>query len=94
MTVFCIGSTKMNKWLHQNKAQYTGAYCEGCLLDNFMVETKRGVAAIYEHYLNPNSSDYLVKFVPFKGGVQSGELDRLMADWYSFYDAVMAEMGV
>lgn len=49
-------------WLHQNKAECTGDYYDGVLLDNFYVQTKNGVAAIYEHYINPNKSDYLVKF--------------------------------
>ena len=84
MTQFCIGSTKLDKWLHQNKAHYTGAGCEGCLLENFIVETKRGYAAIYEHYLNPNSSDYRIEFVDFKNGWKNGECDALWARWYDF----------
>lgn len=52
----------LDTWLHQNKAECTGDYYEGVLLDNFVVRTKNGIAAIYEHYVNPNKSDYLVKF--------------------------------
>lgn len=61
---FLVGSTDIEKWMHQNKAVYTGSYYEGCLLDNFLVMTKRGTAAIYEHYLNSNSSCYRVEFSP------------------------------
>ena len=59
---FYIHPNFLGKWLHQNKAEYTGDYYDGVLLDNFVVQTKNGIAAIYEHYINPNKSDYLVKF--------------------------------
>lgn len=63
ITRFYIGSGKEFKtWCKQNAAQYTGAYVEGCLLDNFIMITKRGYAAFYEHYLNEWRSDYSVEF--------------------------------
>lgn len=52
MTRFYLNASALSRWMHQNKAQCTGAYVEGVLVDSFVVETKRGVAAIYEHYLN------------------------------------------
>lgn len=62
MTSFRIGATNLEKWMAQNKAEYTGDFVDGALLDNFMLACKRGFAAVYEHYLNCWSSDYLVEF--------------------------------
>ena len=62
VTTFYLNPCELEKWMYQNKADYTGDYFEGCLLDNFIVSTKNGIAAIYEHYVNSNQSDYLVKF--------------------------------
>lgn len=65
MTKFYIGSTELKKWLHQNNG--TAVDCvEGCLLDNLLVETKRGLVIIKEHFLNTWSSDYYCEFVPWK----------------------------
>ena len=61
MTRFYISPKRLDTWLRQNKAE-TLECVEGCLLDSFLVGTKRGYAAIYEHYLNPWSSDYFVEF--------------------------------
>lgn len=80
---FFMSPINFPKWFHQNKAEYTGDYEEGCLLDNFIVETKRGYAVFYEHYLNANSSDYLVEFQPYNESQGGNELyDR----WYEFID--------
>ena len=77
MTCFYLGSTQLNKWMHQNRAEYVGCCVEGCLLDSFVVATKRGFAALYEHYLNPNSSDYYVEF-------QTGTAQDVFRNWYKF----------
>lgn len=79
MTCFYIGSNKLDMWLHQNRAECIGNHVEGCLLDNFIVSTKRGVAAIYEHCLNEWSSNYYVEFEPDKKC--SG---TVMRNWYDF----------
>ena len=52
----------LEQWLHHNNAEYTGDFFDGCLLDNFIVYCKNGVAALYEHYLNEWSSCYEVHF--------------------------------
>lgn len=67
MKKFLLGSTDLDKWLYQNKATPTGDCEEGCLLDNMVVFTKRGVAGIYEHYMNSNSSCYYIEFEPGEG---------------------------
>lgn len=65
LTAITIGSVDLDKWLHQNKAEDSALdFVVGCLLDNMIVQTKRGFAAIYEKYLNPNSSCYYIEFQP------------------------------
>ena len=90
MTKFYIGSTELDKWLHQNKAQRTGAYVEGVLVDSFVAETKRGIAAIYEHYLNANSSDYYIEFADYKNGVLNGDVARVLSAWCDFKEKASA----
>ena len=77
MTVFKISPANLEKCMHQNRAKYAGVCVEGTLLDNFVVVTKRGFAAIYERYVNPNMSEYLVEFEP---GAAQGVWKR----WYEF----------
>lgn len=77
MTTFRIGSGELEKWMHQNKAAYAGVFIAGCLLDNFVVVTKRGFAAIYEEYLNEWSSTYRVEFEP-------GAAQTVWSRWYQF----------
>ena len=67
----------LEKWLHQNRAVYTGDFLDGCLLDNFVVWTNRGVAAVYEHYLNANSSCYEIAF-------QAGDGAAVWEEWRDF----------
>ena len=83
MTRLYIPARNMNTWLHQNKAE-TADFREGCLLDNFIVWTKRGVAAIYEHCLNSWSSDYLVEFEP-------GDAPNVWERWEAFIEAYESE---
>lgn len=90
MTQFYLNAGALGRWMHQNKAQYTGAYVEGVLVDSFIVETKRGTAALYEHCLNPNSSDYYVEFVDYKYGFKNGEMDKLWSNWYAFEEKASA----
>ena len=80
MTTFRIGPADLEKWMHQNEAEYTGAFAPGCLLDNFVLACKRGFAAFYEHYLNCWSSDYLVEFEP-------GPAQGVWKNWYEFEEA-------
>ena len=79
-----------SRWMHQNKAQYTGAYVEGVLVDSFVVETKRGIAAIYEHALNEWTSNYYVEFTDYKNGFKNGEVDKIWSNWYAFEEKASA----
>lgn len=80
MTEFNISPSHFGRWLHQNKAEYTGNFVEGVLLDNFVVATKRGFAAIYEKPLNPNQSWYHVVF-------EAGTAQNMFSQWYEFEQA-------
>lgn len=80
MTCFRMRAGNLAKWMHQNGAEYTGDYLEGCLLDNFIVSTRRGYAAIYEKYVNPNLSEYYIEFEP-------GAALNVFSNWYKFEEA-------
>lgn len=90
MTRFYLNAGSLSRWMHQNKAQYTGAYVEGVLVDSFVVETKRGVAAIYEHALNEWTSNYCIEFTDYKNGFKNGEVDKIWSDWYAFEEKASA----
>lgn len=73
----------MGKWMHQNRAEHTGAYFEGCLLDNFVLACKRGYAFVYESYVNPNMSEYAIRFVPYEDVMTC---DEMWCEFYAFWD--------
>lgn len=81
MRTFCISPEKLNKWCGQNKGEYTGDFVDGCLLDNFIIACNRGYAFVYEHYLNPWASDYLVKFCQYD---DKPAMDNLWKEWDAF----------
>ena len=74
----------VEKWMHQNKAEHTGAFFEGCLLDNYVLACKRGFCAVYERYVNPNMSEHIYEFAPYKHPRECKEL------WDDFYEAAVA----
>lgn len=75
---------ELEKWIHQNGAEYTGDYIEGCLLDNFVMYTPRGYAAFYESYVNEWTSDYYVEFQP-------GPAQTVFSNWYEFEKRMEAD---
>lgn len=77
---FLLDPAALEKWLHQNKAIYTGDFLEGCLLDSFIVSTRRGYAAIYEKYINANKSGYYVEF-------EAGPAKNVFSNWYKMEEA-------
>lgn len=81
LTTFRIRPDDLDKWMHQNKAKYTGAFVEGCLLDNFVLVCKRGFAAVYECHLNEWSSTYQVEF-------EAGTAQEVWRRWYQFEETV------
>lgn len=68
----------LEKWLYQNKAEIADCF-DGCLLDNYLAETPRGYAAIYETYRNPNASDYTIFFAPY---AETENGNRIINDFY------------
>lgn len=85
MTRAYIGSTKLDKWLHQNRVSDIEDGIEGSLLDNFIAKSKGGVVAVYEHYLNANSSNYYIEFARDNDN-ESCEL--LYNNWERFKNSV------
>lgn len=84
VTCFRINpGANFEKWAHQNNAEYTGDFLCGCLLDNFVMVTKRGYAAFYEHYVNGGMSDYYVEF-------QAGAAKDVFNAWYEFEQRMAA----
>jgi hypothetical protein len=80
MTEFDINPKCFDEWFHQNKAAYTGDCVEGVLLDNFVIMTKRGFAAVYEKYCNESTSCYHVVF-------ETGTAQNMFKQWYEFEEA-------
>lgn len=83
MTRFYISQSNLPIWLRQNNAE-TMDFREGVLADNFIVGTRRGYAGIYEHYLNPWASDYLVEFQP-------GDAPEIWSRWEAFTEKYDSE---
>ena len=90
MTIFYLDSSDLNKWMYQNDAEYLGDFVPGVLQDNFTVITRRGYAAIYEHYLNTWCSDFRVEFQPF--GDQYATYD-VINEFYKFVENYEKEYG-
>lgn len=84
LTEFFLIPKELEKWMHQNQAQYVGTFIPGVLLDNFVVACKRGFAAVYEHPLNEWTSNYRVEYEP-----QSAQ--EMWSRWYQFEE--MCEDG-
>ena len=80
MKQFYLEPVNLQKWMHQNAAEYTGDFVEGCLLDNFVLICRRGFAAVYESFVNPNMSRYRVEF-------ERGAAQEVFARWYAFEEA-------
>lgn len=90
MTRFYINAGALGRWMHQNKALYTGAYIEGVLVDSFVVETKRGIATFYEHPLNEWTSNYYVEFTDYNNGFTNDEINKIWSNWHEFEEKVSA----
>ena len=77
MKTMYMNPAALSKWKHQNNAKYVGNWLDGVLLDNFTLSTKRGFAAVYEHYVNPNKSDYRIEY-------ETGAAQNVWKNWYKF----------
>ena len=74
---FDIDPKYFEKWFYQNRGEYTGDFIKGVLLDNFIIATKRGFAAVYEKYCNEWSSCYHIVF-------ETGTARNMFKQWYEF----------
>ena len=61
---------RLEKLIYQNKGEIIDCV-EGCLLDNLLIETKRGYMALIETYVNCWTSCYTLYF--------SRDFDRVQA---------------
>lgn len=83
MKQYTLSAGNLDKFLYQNRAEVIDCI-EGCLLDNLLCYTRRGILMIKERALNCWSSDYLVSFVPFNA--TKGEHD----DIFQAFEALRA----
>lgn len=86
MKVFLVRDEK--KWMHQNGAEFTGAYVEGTLLDNYILQCRRGWCAVYERYATPNNSYHEFRFTPYS---DQTECDALWAEFMEFEERLHRE---
>ena len=77
-------SMTIDKWIHQNDA-IVEDFFDGCLLDNMLLQTRRGVAFVKETALNVWSSTYTLYFAAYK---DAGAVDAVYNMWSEFADAV------
>ena len=71
----------LDRWIKQNAGEYSD-YCEGCLLDNYVISCKRGTAFVYEKYLNSNSSGYIAFYISNKNAARYPVLyNKLWSRW-------------
>ena len=77
-------SMTIDKWIHQNSA-IVEDFLEGCLLDNMLLQTRRGVAFVKETFINTWCSTYTLYFAAYK---DRDAVDAVYNMWYEFADAV------
>lgn len=71
---------EFEKWLKQNDGNIIDCF-EGCLLDNYIVYCKNGIAIIFEEYVNSCSSCYKVYFFRHNK-TDSEDYKRIENEWY------------
>lgn len=90
---FRIYGNDVEMWLKQNNGDYTGDCVEGCLLDNFMVQTPYGYAFFKEIALNCWTSCYEVYYgFDRKNHVAWNDIyNEVWNMWYDFEAKAEAE---
>ena len=84
MKTFKLTYSSFKKWAYQNDAQIIETV-EGCLLDNYLLGCKNGMAIAYETYKNCWNSVYTIKFERFHPNIQ------IFMEWYNFMDEEKGE---
>lgn len=74
----------IDKWVHQNSA-IVEDFLEGCLLDNMLLQTRRGVAFVKETFINTWCSTYTLYFAAYN---DLDAVDAVYNMWSEFADAV------
>lgn len=77
-------SMTIDKWIHQNSA-IVEDFLDGCLLDNMLLQTRRGVAFVKETFINTWCSTYTLYFAAYK---DLDAVDAVYNMWSEFADAV------
>ena len=82
-----LGSVDLDKWLYQNgikenDLEYVDVI-EGCLVDNYLISCKNGLAMLKEHYLNSWTSDYILSFARY-GDKEA--VDKVWNAWDEFQE--------
>ena len=88
MTTFTIRN--IDKWIAQNDAFILDAV-EGCLLDNMYIACRRGIAFVFETYLNANSSSYTCHFFR-RGECNTPEYNHISERWAELEATAYAEI--
>lgn len=83
VTAFFLEPLELEKWIEQNGAEVI-EFVDGVLLDNMMIATENGYAAIYEHAQTAWTSVYYIEF-------QHGEAATVWENWTEFVYSIRAE---
>ena len=79
-----LNPAALGKFLRQNEAAIVDMF-EGSLLDNYLFDTKRGIMAIYETFVNEWTSTYTVLFA-----TEPGERIELSDDFYERMETALS----
>lgn len=83
---YLLNPDALDMWLHQNGSNEIIDFREGCLLDSFIISTKRGTAAIYERYCTSWTSNYRIEWEKYPS-------DKVWENWEKFCTAYDEEFG-
>lgn len=61
MKTYKLNPRNLEKFIYQNAGEIVDCL-DGCLLDDLLLYTRRGLVAIFESYVNSNQSDFTVYF--------------------------------
>lgn len=88
---FYINADQVEKWMHQNKACHNGCFVDGCLLDNFVVDTEIGFAMFYESYVNEWTSRYYVEYALNRKNKVCQAWREVWKNWNAFEEKARKE---
>ena len=77
-------------WAAQNNAECIDIV-EGCLLDNMVMECKRGICFLFEIPTNEWCSKWRCYFIPYKEQESNGDYERLWDRFTALQEQAMGE---